>query len=582
MDIHLEPRMRAGLLKILGCAGLVFLALFFRLAERRVSSLWTDEFATYWISNTGSVSECLARSAPTQGQSPFFYVLQSFVLRFLPHNEYSLRVIALISSVVCVLLVYKLCVVVIDWGSGSAGSGEPAAGSRGISLPAAFAALLCAADINQVYYAQEARPYSLALAFAIASQIYFVKILTRPSFGKFAAYVVFTSLLCYTNYIFGSLLLFQNLWVLCLFLKHIYALNSDRGGSMPPMRPWISSWIISQAAIAMLMIPGLVHLYPVLTQSSKWNWLRHGGIYDTIMMFSTLFNWRIVSMFAVVFALMAAWEWLQVRREAREDGERKSSRFNPDRRLVFLILWFAAPPACAYIATQALGSSFIDARYMLLSLIPFYLIPAVLISKIRSIHLAAFLASFIVFAYIGGVSVPAFKREGRFSYRIPHDWRGAIETLNEKLSEGDIIVMRSGFVKENWLPETDSRIIREYVKAPLKSFYFMPQFVNTPPATQPPWEGIPEEDLLYGRIPVFNMTYSREMDFYDYYDSIIARCKETERVWMIGVDPPNSNYLFSQVPTLLRDSHEILFEKDFSGVYLALMKRKPEVYRIFK
>ncbi|MBN1863975.1 MAG: hypothetical protein JW808_03650 [Victivallales bacterium] len=574
--------MRAGFFKIAGAAGLVFLALFFRLAERQVSSLWTDEFATYWISNTSSVSECLARSAPTQGQSPFFYVLQSFVLRFLPHDEHSLRVIALISSVVCVLLVYKLCTTVIEWGACRVDSVESQAGSQLISLPAALAAILCAIDISQVYYAQEARPYSLALAFSIASQIYFVKILAAPSIWRFTAYVLLSSLLCYTNYIFGSLLLFQNLWVFCLLLRHIYVLDSDRAGSVSPMKPRISSWIISQVAIGILMIPGMLHLHPVMTQSSQWNWLRPGGIYDTIKMFSTLFDWRIVSMFAAVFTMMAVWERLRGHKGVQKAGTTKPFRLMSDKTLVFLLTWFAAPPACAYIATQTLGSSFMDARYMLLSLIPFYLIPAVLISKIKSIHLAAFLASFIVFAYIGGVSVQAFKHEGRFSYRIPHNWRGAIEVLNESLSEGDIIVMRSGFVKENWVPQTDSQIVKQYVKAPLKSFYFMPRFINNTPAAPHSWDDIDEEDLLYGRVPVFNMTYTREMEFYDYYDSIIARCKEAERVWMIGVNPPNTNYLFSQVPTLLRDSHEILFEKDFSGVYLAMLRKKPEVYRIFK
>ena len=76
----------------------ILAGLFFRIYEKAPSSLWTDEFATYWISSAHTPVECVTRASLTQGQSPFYYLLEWGVLKFSPHNEFSLRLISLITS----------------------------------------------------------------------------------------------------------------------------------------------------------------------------------------------------------------------------------------------------------------------------------------------------------------------------------------------------------------------------------------------------------------------------------------------------------------------------------------------------
>jgi hypothetical protein len=209
---------------------------------------------------------------------------------------------------------------------------------------------------------------------------------------------------------------------------------------------------------------------------------------------------------------------------------------------------------------------------MLLSLVPFYFLVAFAVNTFRNRQISVFLISFILFAYLGGVMMPAFRKEGCFAYHVPHNWRSAIATLNKNLRKGDVIILRSGFVKENWIPSTEQKIIREYVKAPLRSFYFHPDCMRRDKNSK---------KTDFQNIQIYNMTYTREIDFYPYYNKIFDDCDMRRWVWIIGVNPPNTNYSISQVPEILRNSHKKYFEKDFNGVYLVLLKQREIIYKRF-
>lgn len=535
---------------------------FLRIFERNTSSLWTDEFATYWISSASSLGECIARANPTQGQSPFYYILEWLVLKLFPHNEHSLRLLSLLSSLVSIYLVYEIGLQLFLKQNNAESSEQGNTKIPVFSLPAFFATTLFAFDINQIYYSQEARPYAMAIMFALFSQLFFLKLLHHKTKGTIISYVIFSALICYTHYIFGTMLLFQNIWVLLSLLKEKRAETEDRSGKVPQGPISLKLWCMPQIAIIVLLLPLFTHLVPILKHSSKWTWLKSGGIIYAGKIFATLFDFRFLMIFFGVFIMLLAIDLIKKGKSGQQHFSQRKKR-----NIIFLLIWFITPPLFAYLATIILRTSLLDARYMILSLIPFYLLSAALVEILKNQNVKIFLVSFILCSYIGGVLVPALKKEGRFCYRIPHDWRAAISVLNQNLKPNDVIVLRSGYVKENWLPETNDPIIIEYVKAPLNSFYFKPA-IYTKPQSSP--------------INIYNMTYTKENEFYPYYDSIFDVCGELQRVWIIGVNPPNSNYLMSQVPEIMRNSHGKVFEKDFAGVYLVLLKKRPDVYRIFK
>jgi len=567
---------------------IIILGLFFRVLEKEPSTLWTDEFATYWVSNTSTLSESISRATVTQGQSPFYYILVWSILKIIPESEFALRLISLISSIISIYLIYHIALLLFQQRAMDKANSSTVNSYSTPSLfniPAIFATLIFSLDTTQIYYAQEARPYALAVMFALLSQFYFLKIITFKSsnnnqnspdsiyhsilhFFKKQKLIVFfyiisSSLICYTHYIFGTMLLVQNIWVAFILIKKNKKYNIT-----------LQAWCAMQIIIILTLLPLIYHLYPILTKSSKWTWLRSGGIIDTVRIFSTMFNGWIIVMFASVFLILFIVDFYSKQKSIITffkdslkknncDHNKKITNLKYKDLTILLSIWFITPPLFAYIATLLLQTSLLDARYMTLSLIPFYLLLALCIQCLSSKNIKIFLSAFILFVYIGGVLIPIYEIEGRFSNRIPHDWRTAIKVLNQNLQKGDVIILRSGFVKENWIPYTKNIIIKEYVQAPLKSFYF-------------------DQNLIKDKdISLFNMTYMREREFYSYFDSIFSFAEKKQRVWIIGVNPPNTNYKITQVSEILRNSHKKAFEKDFSGVYLLLMKKRPDVYKIF-
>jgi hypothetical protein len=229
---------------------------------------------------------------------------------------------------------------------------------------------------------------------------------------------------------------------------------------------------------------------------------------------------------------------------------------------IFITLWVILPIIILYFAGKILHTSFISQRYLTLPLLGVYFAAAGSLKFIGNNFIRVFLISFLVSVYIGGVLAPLYKNEHRFCQKVPHDWKNMIETLNYKIRPGDVLILRSGYIKENWMPTNKSTLINDYVKAPLKSFYFHPAFFQKDIKIDSPTDSF----------QIYNMTYSREFEFYPYYEKIFAECEKHDRVWVLGVNPPNTNYKISQVPELLRNSHQKIFEKNFSGVYLVLMK----------
>lgn len=549
--------MRPVLKKLLIILPIIALGLFLRVYEKAPSSLWTDEFATYWISSAPTISECISRAAPTQGQSPFYYVLEWFVLKILPHNENVLRLLSLFSSLISIYILYEIAILIFNSQSNNSQKNMDSGSSKKV-LPAIFATLLFALDINQIYYSQEARPYAISLMFALLSQWCFIKLLRQKTKTVAVCYIIFSAFVIYSHYIFGTIILFQNIWVLLLLLRG----KKDKSGN----RIDLKSWCLWQISIIVLLIPLLFHLLPVIRQSSKWKWLKSGGLLDTFFIFGSLFNLRIILVFLGVFFMLLISEFIKSGKRPVLPPKQQL------KKLQFLIIWLITPPLFAFFATLLMKTSLLDARYMVISLIPFYLISALCVDLLKHRNVKIFLMSFIIFAYIGGVLVPALKKEGRFCYRISHNWRDAISILNQHLEQDDVIVMRSGYIKENWLPTAKDPIIMEYVKAPLSSWYFQPVIYQTPLKPK----------VSKNFVNIFNMTYTKETDFYPYYNSIFDFCENQKRVWMIGVNPPNTNYLMSQVPEIMRNSHKKVFEKDFSGVYLVLLVKRPDVYRMFQ
>jgi uncharacterized membrane protein len=111
------------------------------------------------------------------------------------------------------------------------------------SRVAGWAALFCALNTTQILYAQMARPYALCLLLSSISILSFLRWLKKDTFLDQFSYVISTSLLLYSHYIFSPLLLIQGMY---FYWCRRFARNTSRT---------TQSWLILQLAVAFAMVP---------------------------------------------------------------------------------------------------------------------------------------------------------------------------------------------------------------------------------------------------------------------------------------------------------------------------------------
>ncbi len=508
-------------IKPIYCLLIIFaFAVFFRVFNISHTSLWTDELATYWASTAPTVGESVDRVAATQGQSPFYFLLERFILDILPANEFSVRLLSLVASLISVFLMYSLGKLIFN-----------------NENKALFASMLFAIHEVSIYYAQEARSYSLGIMFALLAQIYFLKLFKRKSFSDFILYIVFSILTFYSHYIFASILIVQNLY-------YLYIVITKKTETYPSPFKWYSSQVIIALTIPFL----LFQLSGMFSNRVGWDWVKQMNLIEATAFFLSMFNLKILLLTAVCFIIFYTLEPIDFKtlfKDTRCEG-------------FLLISWLIVPFLFVLLVSKTLGISLFDHRYMVMSMIPFYFIIANLVHVFKSDVLrVAFPGAFLVI-YLGLVSIPNYMTYGHFSYRIQHNWRGAVSFVNKNYKAGDVILLRSGFVNENWIPTSNNKIIDDYVKAPFRSFYW-------------------KEGAGMHKPTIYNLTYTWEKEFYPYYDMIFEKATDSDRIWIMGVNTPNTNYPVSKISSFIEKEFMFykVYEANYSGVYLCLMSSNP-------
>ncbi len=502
---------------------IVFVAIFFRIFNITTPSLWTDELSTLWVSSAATFTETLQRASHTQGMHPGYFLLQHAVLSVLPVNEASLRGLSCVASILSVLLIFWLGrMIFVD------------------DTKALLSSAIFAIHADSIYYAQEARPYALGIMFALLSQIFFMRLAEKAGNKNFIIYVISSVASVYMHYTFAALFLFQNIYVLlshCLKLKKISFLTKS-----PPLKLWISAQSLCFVIIAL----SLPHISGMFTARGAWNWVRPLNFFDALGLFFSMFDLKILALIVAISLIFFMIE--------RFSTKEFFKRLGGDTTIM-LLLWLSSPLIFVFAASKILNVSFFDPRYMLLSMPAYYFLLANLLDIFRSDVLRTAFPGIYLILYLGYVSIPSYMNEGVFCHRISHDWRSALTYIKENYKDGDAILLRYGEVKENWIASTAHPIVREYVTAPFHGFYWKQNASDKIP-------------------PIFNMTYIWNENFYPYYDKIFSELIKRRRVWLIGVDPPNTNYRCITVAQFMQKEYmfKSLWDSNFSGVYLALLE----------
>ncbi|MEZ4517416.1 MAG: glycosyltransferase family 39 protein [Chloroflexota bacterium] len=172
---------------------LILLAFFLRLHHLDAFSFWTDEGLTPARSGY-SISQILRNEIVIQGfvskdtHPPLYYLIIHFTSRLFGETDFAYRFPSVLFGILLVPLLYQF--------------GRRLAGSE-LGL---IVALLAAVNPLQVYYAQEARMYTLLVLLGAASSYVLWRALsdpnlTRKSLTRYAVlYVILAGLTVYTHY----------------------------------------------------------------------------------------------------------------------------------------------------------------------------------------------------------------------------------------------------------------------------------------------------------------------------------------------------------------------------------------------
>lgn len=518
------------------------------------SPLWTDEISTGWIASAPTFGEAFHRAAETQGQTPFYYLLEWLVMRLLPSASWSLRLVSLLASVFSIYLTYRVCVVLFEW-DGRWRKGAPYWGA----LTAAF---FFAWHEPRIYYAQEARPYALGMMFALLSQLFFLKTFLfshwkedseRLDFKKASKvvipYALFTAAAFYCHYVLATIVLIQN-------LSFLWWLSDDR---ILYHRETGMKWLFANCMALIFVIPSFFHLFPVAMNGGKWNWAYLGGVADTAecLMVSLSF-WLVVAV--VVLALIFHVVDGRLKAASSVDGNDAPGPVLGDKGrrgvLFFIVAWLLVPPVAAYAVTRLTTTvSFILPRYMTFAAPGFFILVAFSVVHLKNVWLERILAVLVCVACLALSSWPVYKERRVFAKRIPHNWRAAVEYVAAHSKPTDAVLIRFGVIKENWIPGGASDNIIQYCEAPLSLF----------------------AAGAVAELEVHPLTYSYYGCFYRYYDDLVKACGDNPRIWIIGVDPPNTNYAIGAVARIFPSSkRRMKFQKSFGGVYLCLLVKRPK------
>lgn len=159
--------------------GVLVVAATLRLWDLGAESLWLDELTTM-LQTTWSPGRIVAESV-ARGTPPVYYLLQWALARVLPWSETSLRLLSATVDVISVYLVYAV--------------GRRLVGTR----PALLAAALQAVSIRVLWFAQEARAYSLGMMLALLLALTLLRLIERPGWTRGALHAAVAVALIYTH-----------------------------------------------------------------------------------------------------------------------------------------------------------------------------------------------------------------------------------------------------------------------------------------------------------------------------------------------------------------------------------------------
>ena len=448
---EVDSNERSHRLFYLVVGGLIVAALWVRPIA---SSLWIDEFGTWWTIKDG-VRQAIDRSWTYQGQSPLYYLVVWGTRHLTGDAEWALRLPSVVFALLSVYLLCRLVRRLVD------------------AECARIAAVVFIAWPIVAFSAIDFRPYALATLVAIAATLAFVRWLDDAEAWVGVLYVVLFVTLIYAHYLF----------VLVAIPHVVYAIARIRDDTT---RVRARHLILADVGVLLLLIAPLG-----LELAQLW------GRRDSVDLPNGLsVDWvvTLLAPAAVVGALIAGGGL------AALNGGRLQARVAiATADLILLVSWVAGT-AAALVVVSLVSPLGLQGRY---SLIWAPGAAALVALAIRAFEPAA--ARRVVVLVLAVLSVLAIGAADHLG-----EWRSAMAAIDERASDRSVVLVQSGYVESlqlDWYSDAE-RV--SYLGSPT-SFYAAPGQVVVLPVDVSPAPDFVRERIrssLVGADRVFFVTSS--------------------------------------------------------------------------
>lgn len=334
---------------------------------------------------------------------PFYYLLMNVWTRIFGETEFTLRFPSVIFSTLSIILIFKLVKELYD---------------ERIAL---YAALLSSIAPYGIYYAQEAKMYSMLWFLGILSFIYLFRFKENLRVKDLILYCLFAASTIYTLYVGFIFIIIHNLFFFSLC----------RGRA-------IKKWLFGQLAIVLLYLPWINKCLFDLSHRAGINWIpRTNNYYE---LFSLVYS-RVLSGYAnssntwelAVYSILLFSAFVSVKNK----GKKYALDFKRNDFLV--VVWIIVPVALYWLINKFFCAVLSErtTRYIGFLYIPLCILIGKGLGKYR-VALRSIILLFLLWATLSYRIIPLYKLDYRLLYC--DNWRSFSYELQKRADDKALLV----------------------------------------------------------------------------------------------------------------------------------------------
>jgi len=372
-------------------AAILLLGLFLRVHGLGKESLWTNE----WYSITIARLDVTQIFYEADNNPPLYYILLHYWMGLFGDSEAAIRSLSAVFSVLSIFAIYKLGELIFD------------------RETAIISALLLALSPYHIWYAQEARTYSLLALLTLLSMYFFLRSLERKDAPIRVGYVLSTVLLMYTHRFGLFLVAAQNIYMFIRFrtTKGFY-------------RPHLKKWALLQGTALLMFTPWANMLIArILT-------LENRGFFRPIPSLGSLLTaFTKYSGSALLLPFLLALVYLAIASDKKNPPDKRDAL--KTTRSYLLMTWLLTPVLLPFAIAQVFPLPY-NTRYTISASLAFYLLIAAGIRSIKNKSLQQAALLMLLFALVISLGYPIKDKK--------EQWREVARYVDAQAEANDLVL----------------------------------------------------------------------------------------------------------------------------------------------